>query len=299
MIWQKIKYLLKETLNNLWQFRVRNIFSTTIICLSFLTIGTFLALSNNLHYTAKQLSEEMVIVFFLEKNVSEKQRSIIEDRLKQSVLLNNVQYISSEQALDKFRSNFPELVQIIENLNINPFPASFETSLQEETLSPKKTEEFIQEMRGVEGIDDVQFNRDWVDKMQSFSRLARAVGFFLGGILVLASFFIISNVIRLNVLARQTEIEILRLAGASNAFIRVPFLIEGVTLGIIGGLFSLLLLFLLVKLFPLYLGSALGVLNEIINFRYLTLSQTFMLITGSIIVGLLGSFSSLSRFLKV
>ncbi len=296
---QKLKYLLKETINNLWQFRVRNIFSATIICLSFLTIGTFLALSNNLHYTAKQLSEEMVIVFFLEKNLPEKQRSLIEERLKKSVLLKNVQFISSEQALNKFRNNFPELVQIIENLNINPFPASFETSLKEDTLSSTKTEEFIEEMRNVKGIDDVQFNRDWVDKMQSFSRLARAVGFFFGGILILASFFIISNVIRLNVFSRKTEIEILRLSGATNTFIRVPFLIEGVTLGIIGGLLSLLLLFLLVKLFPLYLGTSLGVLSEIINFRYLTLSQTIMLIAGSIIVGLLGSFSSLSRFLKV
>ena len=296
---QKLKYLLKETLNNLWQFRVRNIFSTTIICLSFLTIGTFLALSNNLHYTAKQLSKEMVIVFFLEKNLPEKQRSLIEERLKKSVLLKNVQFVSSEQALNKFRNNFPELVQIIENLNINPFPASFETSLKEDTLSSTKTEEFIEEMRSVKGIDDVQFNRDWVDKMQSFSRLARAVGFFFGGILILASFFIISNVIRLNVFARKTEIEILRLAGATNTFIRVPFLIEGVILGIIGGLLSLFLLFLLVKLFPLYLGTSLGVLSEIINFRYLTLSQTIMLIAGSIIVGLLGSFSSLSRFLKV
>jgi cell division transport system permease protein len=89
------------------------------------------------------------------------------------------------------------------------------------------------------------------------------------------------------------------MSGATNTFIRVPFLIEGVTLGIIGGLLSLFLLFLLVKLFPLYLGTSLGVLSEIINFRYLTLSQTIMLIAGSIIVGLLGSFSSLSRFLKV
>jgi cell division transport system permease protein len=219
--------------------------------------------------------------------------------LKKSALLKNVQFVSSEQALNKFRNNFPELVQIIENLNINPFPASLETSLKEETLSPTKTEELIEEMRSVKGIDDIQFNRDWVDKMQSFSRLAKAVGFFLGGILILASFFIISNVIRLNVFARKTEIEILRLAGATNTFIRVPFLIEGVILGIIGGLLSLFLLFLLVKLFPLYLGTSLGVLSEIINFRYLTLSQTIMLIAGSIIVGLLGSFSSLSRFLKV
>ena len=74
--------------------------------------------------------------------------------------------------------------------------------------------------------------------MQSLSRLARAIGFFLGGILILASFFIISNVIRLNVFARKAEIEILRLVGATNTFIRLPFLIEGVALGILGSLLS-------------------------------------------------------------
>lgn len=296
---QKLKYFLKETLNNLWQFRVRNIFSITIICLSFLIFGTFLALSNNLRFTAKQLSKEMVIVFFLEKNLPEKQKSQIEERLKKSILLKNVQYVSAEQAMEKFRNNFPQLIGIIENLNINPFPSSFETSLKEENLSSEKTGEFIDEIRDMKGIEDVQFNRDWVDKMQSFSKLARAVGFFLGGILIFASFFIISNVIRLNVFARGTEIEILRLVGASNTFIRVPFLVEGMILGILGGLLSLLLLFILVKLFPLYLGASLGVLNQIINFRYLTLSQTLMLTAGGTFIGFLGSLSSLSRFLKV
>jgi cell division transport system permease protein len=126
-----------------------------------------------------------------------------------------------------------------------------------------------------------------------------AVGLFLGGILVLASFFIISNVIKLNVLARKTEVEILRLVGASNTFIRVPFLLEGMAMGISGALASLALLFLLIKLFPLYLGSALGILSELINFRYLSPLQAVILVIGGTFIGLSGSLTSLSRFLKV
>jgi cell division transport system permease protein len=106
-------------------------------------------------------------------------------------------------------------------------------------------------------------------------------------------------VIRLNVFARQGEIEILRFVGATNAFIRLPFLLEGVTLGILGSTLSLGLLFLLVKLFPLYLGHSLGALQEIINFRYLSMSQALGMILGGIFMGGLGSFSSLSRFLKI
>ena len=202
----------------------------------------------------------MQIIFFLEKDLPEEQRDSIENRLEESSLVNNVHYISTEQALERFQQNFPDLQGIIENIEINPFPASFETNLAEENLSPETILRFIQAMREMDGIEDVQFNRDWVERMQSLSRLAKAIGLFLGGILTLASFFIISNVIRLNVFARKEEIEILRMVGATNLFIRVPFLLEGIILGAMGALVSLVLLFLLVKFFPLYLGASLGAL---------------------------------------
>ncbi len=299
MIIQKLKYFLKETLRNLWQYRIRNFFSITIICLSFLIFGVFLSLSNNFHFTAQQLSKNMMIIFFLEKNLPENQRNLVEEKLKESSLIEDVHFKSPDQALEEFQNNFPELRRIIENLRVNPFPSSFEATISEENFSSAETLAFIQEMREMKGVEDVQFNRDWVEKMRSLSRLAQAVGFFLGGILVLASFFIISNVIKLNVFARHEEIEILRLVGATNTFIRIPFLMEGMILGIFGGLVSLLLIFLLIKFFPLYLGVSLGVFSELINFRYLSLSQIIMLIAAGAFIGFSGSLSSLARFLKV
>lgn len=286
-------------MNNLWQYRVRNVFSVTIICLSFLIVGIFLSLSNNLQYTAQQISKNMVIVFFLKKDLSEKDRNAIGEKLKKSSEVIKIQFISSEQALGKFLEKFPELQGIVNNLKINPFPPSFEATLKEKILSSDETQSFIQSMQNMKGIDDVQFNKDWVERMQSLSRLAKAVGFFLGGILILASFFIISNVIKLSVFARKDEIGILRLVGATNTFIRIPFLLDGIIMGILGGMLSLFVLFLVIKLFPLYLGSSLGALNELINFRYLSLSQSISLIGTGAVIGFLGSFSSLAQFLKV
>jgi len=215
----------------------------------------------------------MMIVFFLEDNVSEAQRALIEKRLKESALINNIRFIPSEQALIRFRQNFPELQGIVENIKVNPFPSSYETNISDERIAPDTVLKFIQEIKEMRGVEDVQFNKDWVEKMQSLSRLARAIGFFLGGILALASFFIISNVIKLNVLARQSEIVILRMVGATNIFIRIPFLLEGMILGILGGLVS--------------------------NFRYLTLSQMGLLVAAGAVIGFMGSLSSLARFLKV
>jgi len=240
----------------------------------------------------------MVIVLFLDKNLPEKDIETLEEKVKNSTLVIKTQFISSNQALEKFQEKFPDLQAIIENLEINPFPPSFEITLKEESISSDKTSNFINNMKNTPGVEDVQFNKDWIERMESLSKLVKTVGFFLGGILVLASFFIISNIIKLNVFARQNEIEILRLSGATNSFIRIPFLLEGIILGMIGGILSFILLLLLIEIFPLYLGSSLGVLGDIIKFRYLSFSQVIALLAAGAVIGFLGSLSSLSRFLK-
>lgn len=261
-------------------------------------MGVFLALANNLEHVAEQISNNMAAVFFLDKDISKEKLKAVEEELERSPLVLETTFVSAEQAVDKFREKFPELQAIIENIKINPFPPSIETTFKEKSITFREASGLITRVENMPGVEEVQFNQEWVDRVNSFSRLAKAVGYFLGGILVLASFFIISNVIKLNVFARKDEIEILRLVGATNTFIRVPFLLEGITLGVIGGLVSLFLLFLLINSIPIYLGSRLGVLNELINFRYLSFSQSITIITEGGIIGFLGSLTSLTRFLK-
>jgi cell division transport system permease protein len=294
-----MRYFLRDAQNNLWQYRARNFLSVTIICLSFLILGVFISLANNLRHIADQMSESMVVIFFLSPDVRAEDLRLIEQKIKSSPSVVKVVYVDRQQAWERFQKSFPELQEILKNLGTNPFPPSFEATLRKDSFQSDDILGFIEEIKNVAGVEDVQFNRDWVRKLQSLSRLARAVGFFLGGILILASFFIISNVIRLNVFARKSEIEILRLVGATNTFIRLPFLIEGIALGILGSLLSLGLLFILIKAFPLYLGHSLGALQDIVGFRYLSLSQSLSLIVGGAFMGALGSMSSLSRFLKI
>ncbi len=247
---------------------------------------------------ARQLSQEMAVVCFLHKDISLQDRESIEGEIKKSPLVTKINFVSEETALERFIEKFPELQAIVSNLDLNPFPPSFEITLKERDLSYQETQSFINRLRETKNIEDIQFSKDWVEKMRSLSRLARAVGFFLGGILVLASFFIVSNVIKLNVMARKEEIEILRMVGGTNTFIRLPFLAEGILLGALGGILSLLLLFIVINLFPVYLGASLGILNELINFRYLSLSQSLALIFSGAVIGFFGSMSSIAKFLK-
>jgi cell division transport system permease protein len=154
-------------------------------------------------------------------------------------------------------------------------------------------------MKEADGINEVQFNRNWLEKLMGISKIIRAIGFFLGGILVLASFFTISNVIKLNVYARQNEIEIFRLVGATNSFIKIPFIIEGLILGLMGGIFSLFFLFFTIKLFPIYLGVSYNFIKPFIVFPFLSIRHCLALLIGGGAIGLIGSLSSIGKFLKI
>jgi cell division transport system permease protein len=298
-VFEKLKFFLNVTGNNLWQFRTRNIFSVTIICLSFLTVGIFMSLANNLRATAKELSRNMTIAFYLDKGLSAAAVEAVRQEIGQPGFVESVRVVTPDEALERFRASFPELADIVAGLATNPFPASVELRVNAKASASQEVVEFVDAMRARPGITDVLFNQDWVEKMQGFSRLAGAVGAFLGGILILTSFFIISNVVKLNVFARKNEIEILRFVGGTNLFIRIPFWLEGITLGLLGSLLSLGLLFVVINLFPVYLSASLGALQELLRFRYPDLTQSVALLCGGAATGFIGSATSVSKFLKV
>lgn len=296
---EKLKFFLHVTGNNLWQFRTRNLFSVTIICLSFLTVGIFLSLVNNLRATARDLARNMNVVFYLDKGLPAEGVEALRQEVARAAFVESVGLVPPEQALERFRTSFPDLADVVTGLKGNPFPPALEMRVSAKASASREVLAFVEGMKKRPGITDVLFNQDWVEKMQGFSRLAGAVGAFLGGILILTSFFIISNVVKLNVFARRNEIEILRMVGGTNLFIRIPFWLEGVTLGLLGSLLSLALLFIVVRLFPVYLGASLGALQELLKFRYPDLNQALLLLGGGAATGFIGSATSVSKFLKV
>ncbi|HVP89682.1 MAG TPA: permease-like cell division protein FtsX [Terriglobales bacterium] len=271
----------------------------TIICLSFLIVGIFLSLANNLRDTARDLANNMTISFFLARDLPPQETTALLREIGQPAFIEDVRFVRPEEAMERFQASFPELRDILANLKTNPFPPSIEARVRSRASTSAELVAFVAAMKARRGVTDVQFNQDWVEKMQGFSRLASAIGAFLGGILVLASLFIVSNVIKLNVMARRNEIEILRLVGATNLFIRIPFWLEGLVLGLLGSLLSLGLLFLVIKAFPLYLGPSLGALRELLRFRFPGLTQSLALLLGGAATGFTGSATSVSRFLKV
>jgi cell division protein FtsX len=123
---EKLKFFLSVTGNNLWQFRTRNIFSVTIICLSFLTVGIFMSLANNLRATAKELSRNMTIAFYLDKGLSAAAVEAVRQEIGQPGFVESVRVVTPDEALERFRASFPELADIVSGLETNPFPTSIE-----------------------------------------------------------------------------------------------------------------------------------------------------------------------------
>jgi cell division transport system permease protein len=271
----------------------------TIICLSFLTVGIFVSLSNNLRATARELSSNMSVAFYLDPGLSPDAVEAIRQEIARPAFVEGVKLVTPAEALERFRASFPELADNVAGHKGNPFPPSLELRVNAKASASREVVALVEGMKKRPGVTDVLFNQDWVEKMQGFSRLAAAIGAFLGGILILTSFFIISNVVKLNVFARKNEIEILRMVGGTNLFIRIPFWLEGITLGLLGSLLSLVLLFIVIRIFPVYLGASLGALQELLRFRYPDLTQTVALLAGGAATGFIGSATSVSKFLKV
>jgi cell division transport system permease protein len=299
MILPKLRQAGKEALRNIWRYRTRHLASLAVVILAFLCVGLFLALANNLRGRAAEYARDAAVVFYLRPGLPAAENDLVAQQVRSSPLVASARLVDAEESRTRFLARFPDLGPVVESLGRNPFPASVETALRDPAAPSAEVQSFIAEVRRNPAVEDAVFNREGADRIRALGRLAEAVGLVVGGLLILASVVIISGVVRLNVIARRDEVEILRLVGATNAYIRGPYLVEGAILGVLGSLTALALVALAGGLFPAAAGGALGPLGEIIGFRGLTAVQAGLLVASGAAAGLLGSASSLARLLKI
>jgi len=204
----------------------------------------------------------------------------------------SLQLVSREEALVRFRGMFRDLSSLSEDLGQNSFPASLEVNLRPQRQSAAEVERLAKAFTGVPGVREIQYDLLWIERLSTGVRLVRLVGAFLGGILVLAAVFTISNVIRLTIYAREDELDIMRLVGATRAYVKGPFVAEGVIQGGLGGLAASFLLWSALA----WLSRDLQV-SDLLPHATLSLSPALaaLLVAGGMSVGLVGSLMSLSR----
>lgn len=285
-------YFVSEALTSLWRSRLVNAVSIGTITVSLFVLGAFLTVASALSGLVTRWTETVQVIVYLEEATPDRVRESLENRLREDPAVASLQFVSREEALARFRGMFRDLSSLPEDLGENPFPPSLEVNLRPERQSAAEVERLAGALTGVPGVREIQYDLLWIERLSTGVRLVRLVGAFLGGILVLAAVFTISNVIRLTIYAREDELDIMRLVGATQAYVKGPFVAEGVIQGGLGGLAASFLLWTMLAWLSRDLAT-----SELLPRATLALSPTIglLLVGGGMIVGLAGSLMSLSR----
>jgi len=295
--------LLKATFGNAIQNIVRNklvnFLCFGIIAFTLLIFGIFNYITYNLDVFTQGFSKNIKAIFYFQDNVSQGEVELLIAKLKENLLIKNVAFTSKNQAEVDFSRQFPELKYILSEFKTSPFPASIEVEFSQEYTMDTKVVSLIEDIEKLDIVESKQVNIDWAQKIIVFKRFISVMGLFLSLILIFVSSFIIFNVIKISIFYRKDEINVLRLVGATDWYIKFPFVIEGAFLGFFGSLMAGGLLFITLKLFPLYATFVFNIVKGLINFKTIPGSIFIKLIVLGTAIGLFSSFISVRQFLKV
>jgi cell division transport system permease protein len=293
-------YAFDEAVRSLWRGRKSGVLSTTTIALALFVLAGFLLLTANLERLGAEWSTAAEVSVYLKDDIVPEEQRAIERMLAPGDTVASHEYVSKAAALARFKQTFADLAGAVDSLGDNPIPASFEVRLRPDDGSQTnqgdtgtarlEVEGLVTRLRGMPGVADVRYDREWLARVFGVIGFVRGVGLSLGLILTLAAALTIANVVRLALFARRDEVEIMELVGAPQAFIRGPFVMEGVLQGGAGALLALAVLgtgFVLVRSRSLVpLAAAI----DVTAFRFLSVGTCFLVLAGGMAVGCLGGF---------
>ncbi len=292
-VFRALAYFFQEAFTSLWRSLLMNALSVGTIAVSLFVLGAFLVVAGSLNEVVQRWTQKVQVIFYLDDGVEARVRDSLQNRLQEDPAVEAVDRVSRQQALERFHSLFRDLRSLPDDLGENPFPASLEVVLRSGHRSPAEVERLVRAFEKAPGVQEVQYDLLWIERLATGARLVRGVGAFLGGVLVLAGVFTISNVIRLTVYAREDELDIMRLVGATQAYVKGPFVTEGMIQGGLGGLLSVGFLWLAVR----WLTQGLAAGSDLLSRAPLALPPGLpaMLVLGGMVVGVVGSLVSLRR----
>ena len=236
MKFRVLKNIIKQGFQGMWRNKGMGLASITSITAVLVILGLvfIIILSlNNLVVDTKDKFDEIQV--FLEDDINDEQISTIQNRLENQNGVSSVTFQSKNEALEKMKNDWGEEGYLLEGLETNPLPDTFIVKLKDIEYA----DEIAEDIKDLDGIDEVQYNQDIIEKLVLVANYVKTGGMIIVSILIFVSIFIISNTIKLTVTARKREINIMKYVGATNGYIRGPFIIEGVLFGLIGAMLSI------------------------------------------------------------
>lgn len=255
------------------------------IAFSLFAFGLFGLVAINIRRALEQVSERVEVRAFLSDSADIEQVAAAMKDIGEFPEVLSVGYISQENALERARKEMGEFADVFE---AGVLPASIEVHLRPGMRSPAIVKNVADKIRTYQFVDDVRYGEEWVEKLYRLRNIATVAGIALGVAFAAVAIIIIGATIRMTVLARAKEISIMRLVGATDMFIRLPFLIDGLFKGVMGGLLALLFVWVANRLVNEYF----------IQTIFFDRNLIFLGVVGGAVMGVLGSLVSVGRHLR-
>jgi cell division transport system permease protein len=287
-----VKLLTREALLSFRRAPLLSALSVTTIAFSLFTVGLFGLVALNLRQALRGLEERVEIVGFVLRGTPSEAIAVASQDISGFPEVKDVSYVSEEEALQRARNELVEFRDAYRDLQVNPLPASIEVRLKDGFRDAATVERVAQRLRGFGFIDDVRYGREWVQKLDSLRNITGLVGLVIGLAFAAVAVVIIGVTIRLTILQRAREISIMRLVGATNWFIRGPFLLEGALKGLLGGFLSLVLCYAGYLLFRDKSGGTFA------GLVFFDPEHMVLIVIFGVLLGLAGSLVSVGRHLK-
>lgn len=281
-----VSYILKESFSGFQRAKLSTAVSIFTIAVALVLVGVFLVLAQSATRVLEEIRSRVEVEFFLSESISAADAKALADEIGKNAAVAKASYISKEAAAKIFEREFGEKIEQI--LGTNPLPQSIKVNLKPEYATLDSLEKFARQTSQYQGVLEARYNRELLTSVDSNARILFLLTAGIGALISLASIALVSNTIRLAIYSKREMIRTMKLVGATYSLIRMPFLLEGIFQGAVGGALSMALLALLMLLLskaspeiyaalepaslPLYVvliaaGSALGFLGSLFSVR--------------------------------
>ena len=292
MLYFYFKKAIKDILDN----RFLNVITVITIALSIMIASAFVLFFINADDVVNSWKKGIRIMAYLKPGLSEPVISAVEDRIDAIAGVAQTTFISKETALERLKKQMRHQASLFEDLTHNPLPDAIEIRMVPSRYESSEVESLARQIEGLVAVESVEYGQLWFRRFSNMISLFRLTGYALGGLFFMAAVFIVANTIRIVLYSRRDEIDIMRLVGAADGFIKAPFYIEGVILGGVGGMVGLCTLFIGFLVIAANVGQSFA--GGFFQVRFLSFSSVTGIVVCSTLVGWLGCYLSLKQFMK-
>jgi cell division transport system permease protein len=292
-MFSNLEFFIVEALRSFRRGALMSLVAIGTITVSLVIFGLFLLVVINLGNMVGSVSSKLDISAYVEKHLSLESAGVLQIKLSQIPGVEKVEFISKNEAWNKFKQDFGNKLELDEIINQNPLPDTFIIKVQ----SPELMASVAKRVSENPVVEEVRYSGKLIDQIRSLVDAVRIGGAALVILISFATLLIVVNTVRLTVLARETDIYIMKLVGATNTFVKWPFIIEGVFIGVLGGFVSFLILKFAYDAIIMRISLALPFL-PIVTDQGLLSSIYFAMVAGGTALGMLGAYISVSKVLK-